>query len=441
MDFLPGEERLRSEIVKTASLIAKFYGFDRIKTSPVESGAAYAPLVREGLLEERPPVFVKTRAGEELLLIPSGILGVLRAYFSHRLQAMPHPLKMSFEADTFSLYVAKEGYLADRLTSEDAGERSEAVPVIPRREWGLVMIGEGSAVAETEVIQGIWKACAELGMAGEEVEIRINASGCTQCRPTFRASLASFFRSRAGRLCAKSKRDVRRAPARILSCADERCRGISGSAPQALDFLCDRCKKQLRSTLEFLDEVRIPYFLDSLLFRDGSWYGETIFVLLLRQAPEPAVGDAAPADAPLVLIAEGGRVSRAAELLGGKDVSAFGGVLFADAVARVLAGKAGSGAADAHVFFVQLGDLAKRKSFEILEALREGGIEARESLGRDSIKVQLKIAERVGARYALVLGQKEALDGTIMVREVQSGIQETIPQAKLVEFLKKKLKK
>jgi len=88
-----------------------------------------------------------------------------------------------------------------------------------------------------------------------------------------------------------------------------------------------------------------------------------------------------------------------------------------------------------------LGDLAKRKSFTLLETLRAGGIIVRESLGRDSIKVQLKIVERSGCRHALIIGQKEALDGTVIVRETESGIQETIPQEKLIDFLKRKLKK
>jgi len=93
------------------------------------------------------------------------------------------------------------------------------------------------------------------------------------------------------------------------------------------------------------------------------------------------------------------------------------------------------------IFLVHLGELAKRKGLALLEGLRAAGVEARESLGRDSIKSQLKVAEKSGAVIALILGQKEALDNTIIVREIQSGIQETIPQEKLVEFLKKRLKK
>jgi len=143
-----------------------------------------------------------------------------------------------------------------------------------------------------------------------------------------------------------------------------------------------------------------------------------------------------------VVLAEGGRVSHAASLIGGREVPVAVGIMFLETVAGALARQeAMNQQRSIEVFFVQLGDLAKRRSFEILEALREGGIEAKESLGRDSIKTQLKIAERLGARFAVILGQKEALDGTVIVREVGSGIQETVPQDKLVDFLKKKLKK
>jgi len=141
------------------------------------------------------------------------------------------------------------------------------------------------------------------------------------------------------------------------------------------------------------------------------------------------------------IIAEGGRMSRAAMLLGGKDLAVAAGTLFLDAVADEMQKRSGDIAITTDVFFIQLGELAKRKSLEILEALREAEVDVKESLGRDSIKIQLKIAERVGARYALVLGQKEALDSTIIVRETGSGMQETVSQEKLIEFLRKKLKK
>lgn len=442
LDALPQDRRLQSEIEKTAAGIGQFYGFEEMRVAPIESAAALAPLVRAGMMDERPPVACELRSGESIFLLPSGALGVARAYFSHRMQSLPHPLKVMFSADTFCVYTKKDGYLADPRESDETPDKEQEPGIVPRREWGLVMIGEEGPVAEAEVIQVLWKTCRELGLAHETIELRVNAVGCAHCRPSFRSALSAYFRARATRLCTRSRRDLKRAPVKILSCADERCRGIAASAPQILDFLCERCKKQLRNLLEFFDEAKIPYFLDPKLFREGSWFGEIVFVILLRpEAVEKEGEDASAVKGSGMLLAEGGRISRAAEVMSGRTLAAVAGTFFLDAAAVELGRRGGQKSGEGGVFFVQLGELAKRKSFEILEALREGGMDVKESLGRDSIKIQLKIAERIGSRVALVLGQKEALDGTIIVREVESGIQETVSQEKLVDFLKKKLKK
>ena len=443
LDHLPDDERIVGEIRKIVDAIAGFYGFEHMRISPVESVSSFAPLVRAGFLDERPPVWCRTREGDEILLCFSAALGAVRAYFSHRMQALPHPLKMAIEADTFSLVSGKEVYRDYRYNSQDV-ETGENIPsTVSRREWALVIMGEEGLIAETGIIQVLWKTCAELGLTHDAVELRINATGCNHCRTSYRSALNAYFRTRLARLCTKSKRDLKRMPTKILVCRDERCRGLASGAPQILDFLCERCKKQLRSLLEFLDEARIPYFLDATLFREGSWLGEIVFVMVARQE-EPEADEAGSesrgARVP-VLIAEGGRLSRAAQLLEGKDLAVTSGTLFLDSIASEMQRMSEQRIRVTDVFFVQLGELAKRKSFEILEVLREGGVEVKESLGRDSIKIQLKIAERIGARYALVLGQKEALDGTIIVREVESSIQETVSQEKMVDFLKRKLKK
>lgn len=459
LDRLPRDANRYTEIEGIANGIARFYGFDRIVVSPLEAASVFLPLVRAGMLDERPPVRCRRQSGEEFFFVPSGALGVVRAYFTHRMQDIPHPVKLFFRAQGFSQLSPSQ------TAGLSAGLPGQGESITARDEWGVVVIGEESAVAETGIAQIFYRTAAELGISDASIELRLNAIGCAVCRVPFRASLGSYFRRHLARLCARSKRDLKRAPTRILSCAEERCSGIAAAAPPVLDFLCERCKKQLRHLLEFLDEAKIPYFLDPRFFRDGSWYTEVIFELLLdrRDAPPAPAGGAGIAAeagaaenngvppipssaAPVALpgkrvLAEGGRVSHAAALLGGKEVPIAAGILFLDAVAAAVARLEETGTGSAEVFFVQLGDLAKRRSFEILEVLREAEIEAKESLGRDSIKAQLKIAERVGARFAVILGQKEALDSTIIVREVASGIQETVSQEKLIDFLKKKLKK
>ncbi|MFY9462601.1 MAG: His/Gly/Thr/Pro-type tRNA ligase C-terminal domain-containing protein [Candidatus Sungiibacteriota bacterium] len=450
LDRMPQEERAVTDVATIADAIAKFYGFERMRLSPIESAAVWAPLARAKFLDVRRPVFCKTHAGDEVLLCVSAAIGVIRAYFSHHMQELPHPLKIMAEADTYELALKKEISRAEKRIDPAAGG-GEDTPYTLRREWALVMMGEESLIAEAEIIQVLWKTCAELGLTHDGVELKINATGCNQCRAGFRTALGAFLRSRISRLCTASRRDIKSRLTNILSCDDERCRGIAETAPQVLDFLCDQCKKQLRTLLEFLDEARVPYFLDPTLFGEGSWFGEIVFVITMRQdawqggvalgegesqSPDGERDRRAP-----VVIAEGGRVSHAAAVLGGKDLAVAAGTLFLDTIADEMQKRSGDVQIITDIFFIQLGELAKRKSLDILEALREAEMDVKESLGRDSIKIQLKIAERVGARYALVFGQKEALDSTIIVRETGSGMQETVAQEKLIDFLRKKLKK
>ena len=234
----------------------------------------------------------------------------------------------------------------------------------------------------------------------------------------------------------------------MLLCREEKCAQLAAHAPQVLDYLCEECKKHLRGFLEFLDEMRIPYFLDTKLFREGSWFSEIIFEFIVQPHTnteasgehEERVGLTHGGMMQGVTIAEGGRMSRLGECMVGRRLDVASGMLSLANLASALS-DAGIPVVEPprpRVFLAQLGELAKRKSIKLFEMLRKGEIETRESLGRDALKSQLKVAERMGAEIALVLGQKEALDETIIVRDVASGMQETIAQDKIVEFFKKR---
>jgi len=218
---------------------------------------------------------------------------------------------------------------------------------------------------------------------------------------------------------------------------------LAQNAPQVLDYLCEICKKHLRGVLEFLDEAKISYLLDPKFFKEGSLYSSLIFELAVALDVKPVEGAETKEETPKqkLTLAEGGRVTRAAELAAGKKIDMVMGVASIAGIEEALKRGTVVESDGPKVFLTQLGELAKRKSLGLIEALREGGISVQETLGRDSVKSQLKVAERVGAEIALILGQKEALDDTIIVRELRSGIQETIPQEKLIEFLKKRLKR
>lgn len=419
LDRLPERERLFQKAEKSMAAVAEFYGFEKIHTPSLEDGRFLVPLAGVGVWKGKVLASCRTKSGEEILLRPSGALSVVRAYGLHKMNDWPHPVKLFFAGDSF-LISSKSEY-----------------KIFARSEIGLVMIGEEGPVAEAEIVQVIWKALDKLGVKMDKVELRLNSTGCADCKGSFRSAFASYFRSRAGRLCKNCKRNFKRVPTKILSCEDEKCRVVSANSPQVLDFLCEGCKKHLKGFLEFMDEVKIPYFLDARLFRDDSWFNALIFEFAAEVGERAEDGSVRK-----FTFVEGGRMSRSAGLAAGKKLDVVSGSILFEELETLL-GRTGGGqdSSAPKIFLTHLGELAKRRGLSLLEDLRAAGVEARESLGRDSIKSQLKIAEKMGAVIALILGQKEALDNTIIVREIQSGIQETVPQDKLIEFLKKKLKK
>lgn len=437
-DRPPTKEGFYDKLRGGLASIAEFYGYEKIFTPVLENSYFFQALIKEGMMLDTPPVFCKTRSGEEFILKPAGALSVLRAYFAHRMYEFPHPLKLLFDTQVFF--------------SQSASPRRtvlNSASVAGRSEYGLLMIGEEGPVAEAQIIQLIWKGLQEAGIKVDGLAFRVNAVGCLDCRSAFRSPFMSYLRNRVARFCRNCKKYIKRMPTRVLLCEEEKCRVVLGSAPQVLDFLCDLCKKHLTGFLEFLDEMKIPYFLDAKLFKDGSPFNMLVFELVINPEVVAAGGEKAVESNVLLLVdkkkglvlAEGGRLSRAGELMSGKKIEVASGVIFFEALDSFTRGFGLIKERHPKVFFTHLGELAKRKGMMIIEELRAAGIETQESLGRDSIKSQLKVAERVGAEVALLLGQKEALDGTIIVRETGLGVQETIPQEKLVEFLKKKLKK
>lgn len=428
LDLLPEEEASLKKIKKILNSITEFYGFTGIQPPLFDEYRPYIPFFRSKLFYERPPLICRTKSGEEILFHPSGVLSSLRMYNFYNMVERPHPVKLVYQGDGF--YVAKkdsDAFLSDVL-------RGGKNLVIKRNhEFGFVIVGEDSPVAETEIIQIAWKALEKMGF-GDNLQLRLNATGCRECRPVFRSHFSIYLRSRIKKICQNCRKNFKHVPTLTLGCSEEKCCMVLANAPQILDFLCEQCKKHLRVLLEFLEELRIPYFLDPRFFRDGSWYNTFVFEIVDRDEKESY-----QKNKERTIYMEGGRLSKAAELLSGRPLKAVGGSLFLNTLVSV-SGLGSVPARKAKIFFVQLGELAKKKSFGILENLRMAGLEVIGSLGHDSIKSQLKLAERENTEITLILGQKEALDGTIIVRETKSGIQETIPQAKLIEFLKARLK-
>ncbi|EKD46274.1 MAG: Histidyl-tRNA synthetase, partial [uncultured bacterium] len=196
------------------------------------------------------------------------------------------------------------------------------------------------------------------------------------------------------------------------------------------DFLCDTCKEHFKTVLEFLDELEIPYNLDTRLVRGLDYYTKTVFEIWQVNATGSQGA-----------ICGGGRYDNLALLIGGRDIPAMGVAIGIERLIQLMREQqiAPPPQSPPDVFLVQLGELAKKRSLKLFAELEQAGIKIVEALSRGSIKSQLKLADKMNVRWSLILGQKEAVDNTILIRDMESGIQEIINFDKVVVEIEKRL--
>ena len=213
-----------------------------------------------------------------------------------------------------------------------------------------------------------------------------------------------------------------------------------------VDHLCDECKAHFKEVLEFLDEIELPYRLNPYLVRGLDYYTKTVFEIfedsnLLSTLPAEgrAPGETGRGQGALVA---GGRYDGLVKLLGGRDTPASGGAGGIERIINLIKTRQVRFKKEKtpEIFLAQLGTLAKRKSLRLLEDFRKAKIQVAESFGRDSLNAQMTRADKIGASHTLILGQREALEGTIIVRDMASGRQETVKIDRVVNEMTKKLK-
>jgi histidyl-tRNA synthetase len=255
----------------------------------------------------------------------------------------------------------------------------------------------------------------------------------------------NYYKNHEKELCEDCQRRLKNNPLRLLDCKEEQCVKLREKAPNILDKLCVTCSAHFRGVLEYLDETAIPYELDHRLVRGLDYYSRTVFEIY-----------AGGKEAEIGAIAAGGRYDYLMETIGGHLTPAVG---FASGLERVIAvmkareaGKSGSANAAANtvsesgarkerrVFVAHAGELAKKKAFALLKRLREEGIAVSEALAKESLGAQLKTADKEGLTIALILGQKEIYEDTVIVRDLANGLQEAVSNEKLIAEIKKRFK-
>jgi histidyl-tRNA synthetase len=427
-DILDEDYKYYEKIIDTVKSIASFYNFKRIETPILEQTDVFSKGI--GLatdVVQKEMYSLRTKGGTHLTLRPEGTTPIIRAYLENGMHTWPRPVKLWH----FGQYFRHEKPQAGRLRQF--------------YQFGLEAIGEISPVMDAEIVQ-IYFAILR-GLKIKNVTVDVNSIGASCCRPDYKKLLSSYFKSRINSLCARCKKRLKENPLRILDCKEERCHRIIFGAPQTVDHLCQDCRTHLKEFLEFMDELEVPYNLNPYLVRGLDYYTKTVFEFFVpSEKKEDGLiekNTQTPESNTKLALGGGGRYDGLVKLLGGKDTPAVG---VAGGVERIINIMKRDGTnlkekAKPKVFLVQLGKLSKRKSLKLMEDFRKANIPILESIGRDSLRAQLNISDRVGAKYSLILGQKESLEGTIIIRYMDSGRQKSVKLENIVKEIKKLLKK
>ncbi|KKT41001.1 MAG: Histidine-tRNA ligase [Candidatus Giovannonibacteria bacterium GW2011_GWA2_44_13b] len=441
-DMLVGDIRYLERITDTAKEISEFYGFLPIETPHLENAELFLrPLGEMSDVVEKQMYTFRTKGGDLLALRPEATAQIIRAYNEDGMSSWPHPVKLYYNGSFF------------RHENPQRGRFREF------RQFGLESLGETDPVTDAIVIKILYLTLHELGF--ENIMMHVNSLGDKECRPYYKKELTNYYKKKFNYLCKDCKRRLKENPLRLLDCKEETCIELKTKAPQMIEHLCEGCKTHFKGVLEFLDEAQIPYMLDNYLVRGFDYYSRTVFEIFMEN-PEPTApakekkdvnkennntnNNSASGDksAPIAIaLGGGGRYDELMALLGGKILPAVGGAFGLERIIFEMKrlGLSPKKIAQPRVFLIQIGPAAKKRSFRLMEEMHEEGIPCGESLSRDNLKAQLNIAAKIGARLALIIGQKEAMEGSIIIRNMDEGTQEVVMQNRLIEKIKAGLKK
>lgn len=413
-DVLPEDWLARERVGTLTRKFAEFYNFTRVETPLLEDADLIARAVGPDTdVAEKELYLVRPKSGDALALRPENVTGIVRAFAEHKLA----------RGAAFQKFWHSGPVFRQERTVQPGRLRAFT-------QFGLEIIGTNDPLYDAELILIFWKVLEELKLKG--LVLKINSTGCRICRPAYMRQLQSYYKNHADRLCDDCTRREKTSPLRLLDCDRDDCMALKADAPSFFDKLCSPCSTQMTGVLEYLDETGIPYSLDNLLVRGLDYYVRTVFEIGIAGMPGEELG----------ALAGGGRYDYLFEGLGFKATPASGGAL---GIERVVAAMRLQDIAvvpkpERRIFVMHVGELAKKKLLQLMEELRTAGILVDEALSKDSLNAQLKFATKDGSSIALIVGQKEIFEGSVIIRDMKHATQETVPRGRMVEEIKKRLK-
>ena len=397
-DILPEDQPQWDFVRDTASRLAAVFGYGRIETPVFEEASLFTRGVGEvtDIVQKEMYIF-KDRGGLDLALRPEGTAPVCRAYLEHGMHNQPQPVRLWYWAPVF------------RYDRPQAGRYRQ------HHQFDIEAIGDADAAVDAEVIEMLWRLYEELGLAN--LTLQLNSIGDQQCRPQYLELLRDYYRDKLDQVCDDCRARFDRNPLRLLDCKQERCQPIIAGAPPITDHLCEDCHAHFTDLKSLLGAARVPFTLNPRLVRGLDYYTRTVF-----EVTPPEEGQQST-------IGGGGRYDGLIELLGGRPTP---GVGFATGIERIILnlnrqGVPVPGQRTPDVYVAVQSPAAHVTAFRLASELRRSGIAAVAGAGERSLKAQMRHADAVGARYVAILGEREMADGSVTLKDLVTGDQETAP--------------
>jgi len=407
-DILPGEVELWQEIEKTARSLFEDFGFKEIRIPIMERTELFARSIGEDTdIVEKEMYTFPDRKGDLITLRPEATASVCRSYIQHKLYATDPVRKFYTIGPMF------------RRERPQKGRYRQFYQI------NAEIFGVDSPLADVELIFILVTLFSKLSVS--DVNAHINSLGCPECRPMFKTALSDFFTSLNENLCSDCVRRKDRNPLRVLDCKVPACRAAMTDAPSILDSLCPACDQHFETTKTALSALNVPFVVDKDLVRGLDYYTRTTFEI---QTSALGAQNA---------IAGGGRYDGLIKALGGPDIPATGFAIGLDRLTEIAGANSTDLVKTPDIFIAALGEKSRSLAFEWNCALCLEGVKAEMEFGDKSLKSQMKRAHRLGAKHVLIVGDNEIEEGKVILRDMKTKDQVSIPIEDVVENIKAKI--
>jgi len=373
------------------------YGFKEIRTPVFEHTELFARGVGQTTdVVQKEMYTFDTKGGESVTLRPEGTAGAARAVLEHGLVNDSLPIKASYFVSCY------------RYEKPQAGRLREF------HQFGLECYGTQSPVADAELICAAQSIFDRLGI--KQLRLEINSIGCPTCRAEYHKVLKEYFYGYKDELCETCNSRLEKNPMRILDCKSPVCSKIAQGAPKITDYLCDECKEHFASVQKYLDAAGVEYTVNPTIVRGLDYYTKTVFEFVTDFIGAQGT------------VCGGGRYDGLIEELGGKHLPSLG---FAMGIERLLMLMDKQGIeipkpSTCDLYVAVMGESASLKSFEIIKAVRSCGLIAETDIVGRGLRAQMKYADKIGAKFSMVLGDNEIEQGKAVIKNMSSGEQTEI---------------